>query len=65
MAVQARPEVDHTSCYRAMDWFLEHLPALQETVFFAVADLLQLDVDLIFFDYPADPGAGSALTLAA
>ena len=43
-------EVDHTSCYRAMDWFLDHLPALQETVFFAVADLLQLDVDLIFFD---------------
>jgi transposase len=43
-------EVDHTSCYRAMDWLLEHLPALQETVFFAVADLLNLDVDLIFFD---------------
>ena len=43
-------EVDHTSCYRAMDWLLEHLEALQETVFFAVADLLQLDVDLIFFD---------------
>jgi transposase len=43
-------EVDHTSCYRAMDWLLEHLEALQETVFFAVADLLCLDVDLIFFD---------------
>jgi transposase len=43
-------EVDHTSCYRAMDWLLEHLETLQETVFFAVADLLQLDVDLIFFD---------------
>jgi hypothetical protein len=43
-------EVDHTACYRAMDWLLEHLPALQETVFFAVADLLQLDVDVIFFD---------------
>ena len=43
-------EVDHTSCYRAMDWLLEHLEVLQETVFFAVADLLQLDVDLIFFD---------------
>jgi transposase len=43
-------EVDHTSCYRAMDWLLEHLGALQETVFFAVADLLQLDVDVIFFD---------------
>jgi transposase len=43
-------EVDHTSCYRAMDWLLDHLEALQQTVFFAVADLLQLDVDLIFFD---------------
>jgi transposase len=43
-------EVDHTSCYRAMDWLLDHLGALQETVFFAVADLLNLDVDLIFFD---------------
>ena len=43
-------EADHTACYRAMDWLLEHLEALQETVFFAVADLLQLDVDLIFFD---------------
>jgi hypothetical protein len=43
-------EVDHTACYRAMDWLLDHLEALQETVFFAVADLLQLDVDLIFFD---------------
>ena len=57
-------EADHTACYRAMDWLLEHLEALQETVFFAVADLLQLDVDLIFFDYPADPGSGSALALA-
>jgi hypothetical protein len=43
-------EVDHTACYRAMDWLLDHLETLQETVFFAVADLLQLDVDLIFFD---------------
>ena len=43
-------EVDHTACYRGMDWLLEHLEALQETVFFAVADLLCLDVDLIFFD---------------
>jgi transposase len=43
-------EVDHTACYRAMDWLLDHLDILQEAVFFAVADLLQLDVDLIFFD---------------
>jgi transposase len=43
-------EVDHTSCYRAMDWLLDHLETLQQTVFFAVADLLSLDIDLIFFD---------------
>ena len=63
--IEGLGQVDHTACYRAMDWLLEHLEAVQETVFFAVADLLQLDVDLIFFDYPADPGSGSALTLAA
>jgi transposase len=33
-----------------MDFLLESLPELQETVFFTVADLLQLDVDLLFFD---------------
>jgi hypothetical protein len=48
-----------------MDWLLEHLETLQQTVFFAVADLLSLDIDLIFFDYPADPGSGSALAVAA
>lgn len=48
--IDALAQMDHTSCYRAMDLLLEVLPALQETVFFAVADLLQLDVDLIFFD---------------
>ncbi|MEX0836221.1 MAG: IS1634 family transposase [Nitriliruptor sp.] len=43
-------EMDHTACYRVMDWLLDHLEDLQQTVFFAVADLLQLDVDMIFFD---------------
>ena len=40
----------HTDCYRAMDFLLEALDQLQETVFFTAADLLSLDVDLIFFD---------------
>jgi hypothetical protein len=40
----------HTDCYRAMDFLLEALDQLQETVFFTAADLLNLDVDLIFFD---------------
>jgi hypothetical protein len=43
-------EVDHTACYRAMDFLLASLDELQETVFFTVADLLQLEVDLLFFD---------------
>jgi transposase len=40
----------HTDCYRAMDFLLEALDELQQTVFYAAADLLSLDVDLIFFD---------------
>lgn len=37
-----------------MDFLHAVLPALQERVFFAVASLLDLEVDLLFFDYPAD-----------
>jgi transposase len=48
--VEGLAEMDHTACYRAMDFLLAALAELQETVFFAVADLLQLDVDVIFFD---------------
>jgi hypothetical protein len=43
-------QVDADACYRAMDFLLEALDELQETVFFTAADLLNLDVDLIFFD---------------
>jgi hypothetical protein len=42
--------MDHTACYRAMTFFLDALAELQETVFFAVAYLLSLDVDVLFFD---------------
>ena len=58
-------EVDADGCYRAMDFLLETLDELQEQVFSTAADLLSLDVDVIFFDYPANPGSGSALALAA
>ena len=44
----------HTDCYRAMDFLLETLPEFQEQVFFTAADLLSLDVDVIFFDYLAN-----------
>jgi transposase len=36
--------------YRAMDFLLEIAPALEKTVFHQVANLLNLEVDLLFFD---------------
>jgi len=42
--------LDADQCYRAMDFLLEALAELQETVFFTTADLLNLSVDLVFFD---------------
>ena len=43
-------EVTDDQCYRAMDFLLEALGELQESVFFSVANLLNLEVDLLFFD---------------
>jgi hypothetical protein len=38
------------SCYRSMDFLLEVEPELAEAVYWATADLLNLEVDLLFFD---------------
>jgi hypothetical protein len=49
----AIPGLEHTSddaCYRAMDWLLEIQAALEREVFHQVANLLNLEVDLLFFD---------------
>lgn len=43
-------EVSDDACYRAMDFFLTALAELQEAVFFSVANLLDLEVDILFFD---------------
>jgi hypothetical protein len=40
-----------------------HLQGIR-AVFFAVADLLNLEVDLLFFDSPANRSAGSAGAVA-
>jgi hypothetical protein len=48
--VEGLAEVSDDACYRAMDFFLEALAELQETVFFSVANLLNLGVDILFFD---------------
>ena len=38
------------ACYRAMDWLLEIKDELERKVFDSLADLLNLEVDLLFFD---------------
>jgi hypothetical protein len=43
-------EVGEDACYRAMDWLGEIEPILAREVYFATADLLNLEVDLLFFD---------------
>ena len=39
--------------YRSMDFLVEHDAAIQEDIFFSVANLLNLEVDLIYFDTTA------------
>ncbi len=42
--------VNEDECYRAMDWLIDAAPQLEREVFWSVASLLDLDVDLLFFD---------------
>lgn len=48
--VPGLPELDDDHCYRAMDWLLEIEAELAQQVYWALADLLNLEVDLLFFD---------------
>jgi Transposase DDE domain len=43
-------EASGDACYRAMDWLLEIRGDLERKVFDNLADLLNLEVDLLFFD---------------
>jgi hypothetical protein len=64
---------DPNVCYRAMDWLLEIEDELAEAVYWAVADLLDLEVDLLLFDTTstywetdrADPAPGENDGLSA
>ena len=49
-AIPGLPELSDDQCYRAMDWLLEVEPELAEQVYWATASLLDLEVDLLFFD---------------
>jgi hypothetical protein len=48
--IEGLAQVSDDECYRAMDFLHAALPELQERVFFTVANLLDLEVDLLFFD---------------
>ena len=43
-------ETSDDACYRAMDWLHAVCGELEKQVYFQVADLLNLEVDLLFFD---------------
>lgn len=44
------PSVETQVLYRAMDFLLLHQKALEKEIYWAVADLMNLEVDLLFFD---------------
>jgi transposase len=48
--IEGLESVQAHTLYRAMDFLIEHGDAIQEAVFFSVANLLNLEVDLLFFD---------------
>ena len=52
VAIPGLEDMDEDQAYRAMDLLVEADTdaSVQEAVFFAVADLLNLEVDLLFFD---------------
>jgi hypothetical protein len=48
--IDGLPATSDDACYRAMDWLIEIKDALEQEVFHQVATLLNLEVDLLFFD---------------
>ena len=48
--IDGLPETSDDACYRAMDWLHDVREQLERGVFGRVANLLNLEVDLLFFD---------------
>ena len=48
--IDGLPEVSDDVCYRSMDWLHDVRTQLEKEVFHQVANLLNLEVDLLFFD---------------
>jgi hypothetical protein len=43
-------EVSDDACYRVMDWLNQVRGEVEQQVYYSIADLLNLEVDLLFFD---------------
>jgi hypothetical protein len=50
VAIDGLAATTDDACYRAMDWLLEIHAVLEREIFGQVANLLNLEVDLLFFD---------------
>ncbi len=50
VALPGLDEVPVQQLYRAMDFLLEHQDEMQWQVYTAIADLLNLEVDILYFD---------------
>jgi hypothetical protein len=48
--IEGLEAISDEACYRAMDYLLTIEPALAKEAYFQVTDLLNLEVDLLFFD---------------
>ena len=48
--IDGLPETTDDACYRAMDWLHQVRDAVEKEIFGQVANLLNLEVDLLFFD---------------
>jgi Transposase DDE domain len=48
--IRGLPATSDDACYRAMDWLLEIREPLEKAVFDKAAEVLDLEIDLLFFD---------------
>ena len=59
--IDGLPDTSDDACYRAMDRLHDAAEHVQRAVFSQVANLLNLEVDLLFFDYPVNRRSAFAL----
>lgn len=61
VAIEGCPGFSDDQAYRAMDFLLDALDEIAGQIFASVAHLLNLDLDIVFVDYPANPRSAFAL----